>query len=340
MKLTYSFHSFIRRRFALTEQIIAAAGLAALLYGLMQAVPSYPKDWSIAIVGAVFFISIWSPVAGYFLATLAAAYPLYLVSIYIAALFLAVAIIGQHSFIQNLGGALLTLASPLLGAIYLSWSIPLLGGLWWGPTGGALMGGTAAFFAALVAGMAGLSPDLLTLLGILPSMNYLPARFASANSLDVFRILLSPFAPNSSALLHHILQIASWAFVGWMVGALSEKDWAQLRRPKSSVSIIAIGALTLAVLQITLNLWLGSPLPSDVWIALSLTALFSFISVAALEIGQDFFEHPLPITQSSARVQFEADAAPLFNPAPMPAPKAPEMTKAEKPDDLIMLELD
>jgi hypothetical protein len=184
------------------------------------------------ITGAVFFLAIWSPVGGYFLAVLAAAYPLYLVSIYIAVIFLAIAVIGQHAFIQNLSGAMLALASPVLGAIYLSWTIPLLGGLWWGPAGGAVMGGMAALWAEVVAGMANVPPDLVNLLGILPVINDPVGRFASANSLDVFRILFLPLAPNSSVLLYHILQIVIWSFAGWMVGMLNEKDWVQIRRPR------------------------------------------------------------------------------------------------------------
>jgi hypothetical protein len=323
----------------MVEQIITATGLAAILYGLMQLLPSYPPDWGMVITGAVFFLAIWSPVGGYFLAVLAAAYPLYLVSIYIAVIFLAIAIIGQHVFIQNLSGALLSLASPVLGAIYLSWTIPLLGGLWWGPAGGALMGGMAALWAEVVWGMAGLSPDLINQLGILPVIIDPFRHFASANSLDVFRILFLPLAPNSSILLYHILQIAIWSFAGWLVGMLNEKDWAQVHRPRSSISIVAVGVLTLAVLQISLNLWLGAPISSDAQIAIGFTAVLSFIIIIMLEFIQHFFEHPLPIpAQQSAPIQFEMNNAPTPN--PMPVPALPEMTSDEKSDDLIMLELD
>jgi hypothetical protein len=325
----------------MVEQIITAAGLAAILYGLMQILPSYPPDWAIVITGIVFFLSIASPVAGYFVAVLAAAYPLYLVSIYIAVIFLAIAVIGQHAFIQNLSGALLSLASPLLGAIYLSWTIPLLGGLWWGPAGGALIGGVAALWMELVAGMAYLSPDLINLLGILPVVNDPFGRFASANSLDVFRILFLPLASNSSTLLYHILQIFIWSFAGWMVGMLNEKDWVQFRRPKSSISIALAGVLTLASFQILLNLWLGAPISSGAQIALGITAFSSLIAVIMLEFIQHFFEHPLPVpTQQSTPIQFEMDNAQSSNSTPMPVPTLPEISEDDKSDDLIMLELD
>lgn len=341
MKVIYPLHSYLRRHFGMVEQIITATGLAAILYGLMLFLPSYPPDWGIVITAAVFFVSIWSPVGGYFLAVLAAAYPLYLVSIYIAVIFLAIAVIGQHAFIQNLSGALLSLASPLLGAIYLSWTIPLLGGLWWGPAGGAVIGAVAALWAELVAGMAYLPPDLINLLGILPVITNPFGRFASANSLEVFKILFLPLAENSSTLLYHILQIVIWSFAGWMVGMLNEKDWVQFRRPRSSISIALVGVFTLAGLQILLNLWLGSPINVNAQIALGLTAFSSLVAVIILEFIQHFFEHPLPVPpQQSAPIQFEMDGASNPSSTPTPIPPLPEMSEDDKSDDLIMLELD
>ncbi len=337
MKIIYPAHSYLRRHFSLIEQIITAAGLTALLYGIMRMLPSYPPDWSMVILGAVFFLSIWSPVGGYFLAVLAAAYPLYLVSIYVAVIFLAIAMIGQHIFIQNLSAALLSLASPLLGAIYLSWSVPLLGGLWWGPTGGAVMGASAALWTQLVAGMAYVPPDLINLPGILPVIQDPLGRFASANSLEVLQILFLPLAPNSSSLLHHILQITIWAFSGWLAGMLNEKDWAQIRRPRASISIALTGVLTLATLQILLNLWLGAPLSLNAQIALGITAFSSLAAIIFLEFIQHFFEHPLPTpAQHAAPIQFEIDNTP----APISVPTLPEMSEDNKTEDLIMLELD
>ncbi|MBI5951502.1 MAG: hypothetical protein HY865_07575 [Chloroflexi bacterium] len=337
MKTIYPFHSFLRRKLGMVEQVITAAGLAVLLYGLMWFIPSYPPDWGIVIVVAVFFLSIGSPVAGYFLAVLAAAYPLYLVSIYLAVVFLAIAVIGQHAFIQNLGGVLMTLAAPLLNAIYLSWTIPVLGGLWWGPAGGALMGGLAALWMELVAGMVYLAPDLLKLIGVLPVLADPVAKFASANSLETFQILFLPLAPDSSTLLYHTLQVALWAFVGWAVGMFNEKDFVQIRRPRSSVFLVGGGILVLGILQVALNLWLGSAISADVQTAIGFTVFFSFIAAVLLEVGQYFIEHPLPApVQRSAPIQLDVDNTP----AAMSVPTLPDAPADDKPDDLIMLELD
>jgi hypothetical protein len=188
--------------------------------------------------------------------------------------------------------------------------------------------------------MAYVPPDLVNLLGILPVIKNSFGQLASANSLDVFRILFLPLAPDSSTLLYNILQIAIWSFVGWMVGMFNEKDSVQVHRPKSSVFLVGAGIFTLAVLQILLNLWLGSPITSSAQAALGFTAFFSFILVVALEVGQYFFEHPLPVpVQRSAPIQFEVDHAPS-SPSPMPVPPLPEMPADDKSDDLIMLELD
>jgi hypothetical protein len=339
MKTIYPFHSFLRRNLGMVEQVITAAGLAVLLYGLMWFIPSYPPDWGIVIVVAVFLISIGSPVAGYFLAVLAAAYPLFLVSIYIAVIFLAIAVIGQHAFIQNLGGVLMTLAAPLLNAVYLAWTIPVLGGLWWGPAGGALMGGLAALWMEVVAGMAYLAPDLLDLIGVLPILTNPVAKFTNANSLETFQILFLPLGTDSSTLLFHTLQVALWAFVGWAVGMFNEKDSVQIRRPRSSVFLVGGGILVLGILQVALNLWLGSPISAEVRTAIGFTVFFSFITAVVLEVGQYFIEHPLPApVQQSAPIQLDMDNAPAA--MPVPPASASDAPVEEKPDDLIMLELD
>jgi hypothetical protein len=60
-----------------------------------------------------------------------------------------------------------------------------------------------------------------------------------------------------------------------------------------------------------------------------------------LEFVQHFFEHPLPVPISQpTSIQFELDNVPGSGPVPMQVPPLPEMSPDEKPDDLIMLELD
>ncbi len=59
----------------------------------------------------------------------AALYPLGEISIYLAVLVLAVALLGQHWLLPNLGLVLLVLGAPFLNGVYLAWLAPLLGGV-------------------------------------------------------------------------------------------------------------------------------------------------------------------------------------------------------------------
>lgn len=337
--LLYGFHGLVRRNLFILERILVAVGLAAVVYGLTQSIQVYPMYWDVVIIGVVFFLTLWSPVAGYFLAVLAACYPLFTVSIYLAVIFLAIAIIGQHIFIQNLSATLLTLASPLLGGIYLAWVIPLLGGLWWGPAGGAAMGAIAALWGMFYAGMAGLSPDWLNLLGILPELRFSALGFSSANSLETLRLLVAPFIPNSTTLLYYVLQIAGWALVGWLVGMLTGKEWAQYYRPRATIALVAAGAPLLAVLQILPALWLSIPIRTLAWEGLGFSSLYSALAAAVLEAGAYFFEHPIPLPHTrGGRIRENQPAVVAHDPLPLTT--LPPMDPDEKPDDLIMLELD
>jgi hypothetical protein len=347
MKILYPLHSLTRRNMALVEHFIAAVGLSLLLYGLMRTVPVYPLYWDGVIAGAIFVLTLISPVAGYFAAVVAAAYPLYSVSLYLAVLFIAVAILGQHVFINNLGATLLTFSSPLLGSIYLAWGIPLLGGLWWGPAGGALMGGFAALWGLIVAGMAGLTPDWMNLYGVLPILAHLPERFAQAGSLEAIYLLFLPLMPDSTYLLYCLLQITGWSFVGWAVGMFSEKEWALYNRPRSSMIIVLVGSSILAVIHLLLSLWLGMPVTSNAQLALGLTTLLSALVVMGIEWGEDFFEHPLPIPAGERIPRVvEGPPAPVIPnlppdvPPSVESPKPQESRKRDDEDDLIMLELD
>lgn len=361
MNTLYPLHSLLRRNMALVEHFIAAAGLALMCYGLTWALPVYPLYWDGVIAAAVFGLTLISPVAGYFAAVAAMTYPLYTVSIYIAVLFLAIAILGQHAFINNLGATLLTFASPILGSIYLAWGAPLLGGLWWGPAGGALMGAVGALWGLIVAGLAGLAPDWMNLYGVLPVFVDLPQRFAQANSIQALRALFLPLMPTSTYFLYCLLQVGSWAFVGWAVGMFAEKDWALYHRPRSSMVIVLGGASTLALLQVLLSLWLGVPafpFSYDLNLALGATTLLSALAAMFLEWGEDFLEHPLPIPRSEQKparaprvlVEEQPEAAPQPNaapaesageaPAPREIPKTQDSRKSDDEDNLIMLELD
>ncbi len=207
-------HSLMRRYLSFLERLLVSAGLSALVFSVINSIPVYPLNWDLVIVATIFVVALWWPGAAYFMAVAAVAYPLYTLSLYVAVLFLAVALLGQRVFIHNMGAMILVLASPWLARYNVAWVVPVLGGLWWGATGGAWMGGLAALWGQVLAGMAGLNPDWLALIGTSPTVAGVAQRFGEANSLETLELILEPLAPNATLLLYHLLQVVAWAAVG------------------------------------------------------------------------------------------------------------------------------
>ena len=337
-------HNLMRRYLSLLERVLVAAGLAGLLYGLLNSLPVYPRDWDLVMIAAVFVAALWWPGVAYFMAVAAAAYPLYTLSLYVAVLFLAVALLGQRIFIHNLGGLVLVLAAPWLARYDLAWLAPVLVGLWWGAAWGAWMGGLAALWGQVAAGMAGLNPDWLALSGSSPTIAGVAQRFGPANSLETLKLILEPLAPNASLLLYNLLQVAGWAVVGGLVGLLADRSWLQRRRPWGTVAAGVAGAWALLGVHVGLGLWLEQynlATLALLWPTLVFTTAVVSLVVAGLEVVRHFLEHPLPPPRRRAPVlrrpggPSEPERAPL----PMPA-QLPEWQPAEESDGLIMLELD
>lgn len=342
--LLYVPHGFLRRHLPRIERGLTALGLAALVYVLISSLPVFPPFWDGAIVAAVFLTTLASPFVGYTLAVLAAFYPLSTISIYVAVIFLAIAILAMRPLTQHLGATVLVISAPLLRGYSLGWVIPLLGGLWWGAAAGSWIGSLAALWGMLVFGMAGLPPDWLANMGLFPSMSAVAARFEGANSLDALRLLILPLAPDTTALLYHLLQIALWGVVGTVIGNLNDRPSFQNHRPWGSALLAVIGGFVLLGGHLALGYWL-SELAQTIDLRLAvMAAATTGIITAALEMLQDFFEHPLP--RPKPRPQKSYPAPP---PEPGPGPEAvppptefpPFDAKKEKAkEDLILLELD
>jgi hypothetical protein len=339
-------HGLMRRYLSLLERLLVSAGLAGLLYGLMSNLPVYPANWDLVILAAVFVVALWSPAVAYFIAAAAALYPLYSLSLYVAVLFLAVAVLGQRVFIHNLGPLVLVLAAPWLAQYNLAWIIPLLGGLWWGASGGAWMGALAALWGQLAAGMAGLNPDWLALTGTAPTVAGVAQRFGQADSLQTLKLILEPFAPNSTVLLYHLLQVVAWAVVGGVVGALADRTWIRQRRPWGTLVAGLLGALALLGAHIGLSLWLEQYTAEAITAMgpalLTMTAVVMGV-VGVLEGMRGFLENPLPPprrrrARPTARSTGEPEE-PERVPLPMPA-QLPAWEPADEAEDLIQLELD
>ena len=357
-----------------------AAGLAlplALLYQLfsMPCLPTPPRGkWWLAQRS-------FSSCSGrrrwpYFLAVIAALYPLYTLSLYLAVLFLAVALLGQRVFIHNMGATLLVLFAPWLAQFHLEWLVPLLGGLWWGKTGGAWIGALAALWGQLLFGMAGAAPDLLAAVGTAPSIPSLIEQFSPAGSLETLLLLVTPLAPNPTLLLYHLLQVVLWAMVAALIGGFAERLWAAAEAPLAHRCGLFAGAVLLFAGHLGLASWLeqyaGDRLyrlaPQIVLELLAVTVL-----AALLEVVRDFVEHPLPGSLPGparpsrcarlfhrarrpaarpARTRLSSAAATGIRPVSasteggrLPAPaRAPDLPrrrpKKQPPDDIIKIELD
>jgi hypothetical protein len=354
-------HGLMRRYLSFLERLLVAAGLSALVFAVVSTIPVYPPNWDLVILATVFVIALWWPAAAYFIAVAAVAYPLYTLSLYIVVLFLAVALLGQRIFIHNLGAMVLVLATPWLARYNVAWVVPLLGGLWWGAAGGAWMGGLAALWGQVLAGMAGLNPDWMALIGTSPTVAGVAQRFGEANSLETLELILEPLAPNTTLLLYHLLQVVAWAGLGGIVGFLADRKWVQHRQPWGTILIGMAGAFALLGAHIGLGMWLEqySPLSlSPMWPTLIATAAIVAVVVGTLEGLRDFLEHPLPPRAAAHKKKASRrptrSRPPLHRtrrdgpeneqeeertPLPVPA-QLPDWEPADESEDLIMLELD
>jgi len=353
MNLLLTWHSFLRRNLVWLERLLTAAGFSYLLAEFLRAFPVYPLYWDTTLTVLVFLLLLFSPLLGYFALLAAFAYPLFVLSPYLAVFFIIIALLGQHWFIPNLSGILLVVLTPTLSGGYLAWLAPLLGGLWWGTPGGLLLGGLSALWGKLQAGLAGLNPDWLTLFGVIPDTSAALGNFRQSNSLAALYQLFLPIMPDSTAVLYHLLQIGAWMLTGWLTAQLAQKDWAQYRRPRSTLMIAALGAALLTVLHAALAAWLRPEVFPAALQALALTGLVSALTVMLAEALVFFFENPWGLISrshltSSLGVRPEP-AVKIEVPETAPLPQAADDIKLKEastddpPDDddsLILMELD
>lgn len=302
-------HGFLRRHLSMVERALVAAGVSLALYQLMSTLPAYPSPWEVVMAVTIFFVVLWSPPVGYFVAVVTALYPLYTVSLYLAVLFLAIALLGQRVFMHNMGAALLVLLAPWLAQFHLEWLVVLLGGLWWGKSGGAWIGGAAALWGQVLFGMAGQYPNWLDMMGFAPAAQGLFSQFKDANSLETLKLIVFPLAPNPTQLLFHLLQIVLWAMTAGLIGGIVERSWAQQRHPWRAIGVAIIGAAVMALGSLGLATWLEQYGPEDfAWLVpgLAESGLYAAIGAAVLEGLRDFIEHPLPmigLPKSPSRAQ-------------------------------------
>ncbi len=336
-------HEFIRRRMRQVQRLLSSGALAALAGTWMHRNPVYPPYWEAAIAFLTILLGTWSPLAAWWVAGLAILYGVYHLSFYLAVLGLSLLILGQRPAARHLGGAALVLAAPFLLRWHLGWVVPLLGGVYLGISGGAWSGALAALWSEIFAALHGYAPDFLLFPSHSWSIPVVTARFAGLNSWRTLAALGMPLAPDPTALLYHLLQIAAWGVAGALAGRLWQAH-PKGGRPSGVLLAAAGGAASLALLQGALSLWLGQH--SRGWLfshrmRLLLPLLLAPLTVAWIEGLRAFFSRPLPFpTRKPPR-----PSAPNRKPSP-PArqaespPEAPGGEIGDDDNDLIMLELD
>lgn len=245
-----------------------------------------PAQWRIVMAALVLILGTWRPVAGYAAFVVAVAYPLYLISIYVMALGLAVLVLlapvmALYAERGVLFMALLVLATVALAPLHLAPLVPLLVGLWWRGAGSWIGGGAAALWLKLCAAMSGQSTDLWLLYGWQMRVEQVYRRFHSANSLQTVALVLHPFGIDLASLarrtgleagspypvpaglyvLFNLLQVCAWAAAAFVVSAMMDHltvRWAGRNRAGTRAALCLLPGLALVWLGFAaLPAWLG-----------------------------------------------------------------------------------
>lgn len=234
------------------DQAFVSGGLALVFVWFATQMAAYPSEWRVTLAAAILLVGWQWPAWGYVVFVVSLALPLEKLSIYLAALALAVLILPARWIVRHLGAVLLVLVAPALVPWRLASIVPLLAGLWWSKEKGAGVGAVAALWIKLCAGMAGQPLDLGDLAGHAVSLASIEERFYTANSLQTIQWLIVPF---SAQLLLHVLQVFLWAMVGYTV------SWAQERfRDRLFMGPLlsaVLGGGTLAAGHLGLAAWLN-----------------------------------------------------------------------------------
>jgi hypothetical protein len=296
-------HNLYRRYQGLLESSVTAVGLAAVISMTLWNIAAYPANWVLVIGIAIAVLGVRWPLVAYAVAAASLVYPIYTVNLYLAVIFVAVAVLGHRVFVHYMGATLLILATPFLAKYHLHWLVPILGGLWWGGVRGAWIGGLAALWGKLVGGMAGLSIDWLILAGQTPSAEAVMLHFQDTNSLETLLLLVEPFAATSSIILYNLLQIIGWAIAGGFVGSLAAQKWVKHRTPWSILVITAGGGLIMMVTHLALPYWLADAVTPEAIAVLQDPAgpLFSLLMVIIISTAIHSFRERLDLPVAPQR---------------------------------------
>lgn len=317
------------------DNALQAAGITVLVGIVLHAAVTavYPSEWVTILLILTFVLGMREPIWGYIAAVAVVLWPLWSLSPYLMAIFLAIAVLARGMIMDNLPWALLIIAAPLLAQGYLAAFVPLAAGILAGPTVGLWTGALSALWLKLFGGMVNLSPDLLTLNEHAVDGMALASRFGDANSLETLRLLVAPFASDSTVLLLHVLQIGAWAGAGYLAGRIRSSMLAE-RSPWAAVGAAAVtgGAIAWAGFY-ALPLWLN--LADMTIIATTPWTHAGVVFAGLLSAGLYAVRHILRTPSTGRkRVKIRRGWSAVMS--------SDDDTAASQPqdDDLIMIELD
>jgi hypothetical protein len=265
--------------------------------------PVYPLNWVLVMGVAIAVLGIRWPLIAYIIAVAVMIYPIYIINLYLAVLFVAVSVLGHRLFVHYLGATILVLATPILAKYHLHWLVPILGGLWWGGVSGAWIGGMAAMWGKILGGMAGLNMDWLVMAGQMPKVEAIMSRFQGANSLETLLLLVEPFAASSNVILYNLLQVVGWAVAGGFVGALAWRKWVKYRTPWSILVLTAGGGLIMVATHLGLPYWLQEAITPEAAAVLAdpIGPLFSLLMVIIVSTTIHSFRESLDLPVAPRR---------------------------------------
>jgi hypothetical protein len=333
--------AWLYQRYRVFFDRLVPAFVMALLFVLTdQTTGTFSREWHWSIAGGILGAGLAAPVVGYIAFILALAYPLYSISIYIAALALSILTLMAFLAPRHLTPLMFALMVPLLASWRIAVMVPLLAGLWWAEWGGVLIGTGSALWLKVFAGMCGITPDLTQLGGQTLTTHHLIERFHAANSLQTLLWLAEPLAPDSETLLLNLLEVIGWGLAGYGV-ALVGRRLNGMSRPRLgflagvSAGLLGIGLGSL-VLPVILDLRARSALSIFHLSGFLLECATGSIIAAALWAVSRHLTRPAVVHTRSQTEPYRPKRAPAPSPQPLVRPQARE----DEPTDIIMIDLD
>jgi hypothetical protein len=317
-------------------------------YGELEG-STFPVQWRVFLAACILVGGLWKPVVGYALFVAAIAYPLYLISVYVMALSLAVLILTAPLAARHLPLALMVIAAPLVAPIHLTPVLPFLFGLLsstaspgdWDRANATVAGGLCALWLKICAGMSGHTTDLWYVNGWSPQVAPVYERYHTANSLQTLVQLVEPLTASvegsaATVLLFNLLQVCAWACAAYLVGAI--RDVLLLRKMGSagrgsawtSVLSLVPGIVVIWAGYVAVPSWLQVPGPrwlDPLWLPAQV------VLAAAVAIGVDgllrYLRQPLLARQRPVRVAVPAAALRRQKKRP---PSGPQVRSRGRPE--------